>query len=96
MTTDAAALPAATARKAWQQLVSHGSATSYVASVLSVGIDDYLSAFSERYLGENGYEAFKLVLGRNGEGKGTAEGARCCLRRSQERRRGRVTVRVWA
>lgn len=58
-----------TARKAWEQLVSRGSATKYVAQVLSVGIDEHIKQFTDRFLGPDGFDAFKLILGLNGEGK---------------------------
>src|SRR5260370_19487415 len=57
------------ARKAWQQLVTSGSATKYVAEMLSVGIDEHVKLFSDRFFGAEGYDTFKLILGLNGEGK---------------------------
>jgi hypothetical protein len=57
------------ARNAWEQLVSSGAATAYVTAVLSVGLEDYVARFSHRYLGSQGANSFKLVLGLNGEGK---------------------------
>lgn len=56
-------------RRAWHQLVSSGSATKYVTEMLSVGVDEYVRLFSQRFLGADGFDTFKLVLGLNGEGK---------------------------
>lgn len=57
-------------RQAWEQLCSSGTATKTAAHVLKVGIEPYIDAFSERYLGPDGVgQGFKLVLGMNGEGK---------------------------
>lgn len=57
-------------RRAWAQLCSSGTATKTAAHILRVGIQPYLDAFSERYLGPDGIgQGFKLVLGMNGEGK---------------------------
>jgi hypothetical protein len=57
-------------RQAWERLCSSGTATKTAAYLLKVGIEPYIDAFSERYLGPDGLgQGFKLVLGMNGEGK---------------------------
>jgi hypothetical protein len=57
-------------RSAWAQLCSSGTATKTAAHILRVGIQPYVDAFSERYLGPEGIaQGFKLLLGMNGEGK---------------------------
>lgn len=58
------------ARTVWSTLREKGTATKDVAAELRVGIDEYLSAFTAEYLGEDGlHQGLKLVLGQNGEGK---------------------------
>ena len=58
-----------TARRAWQSLQGHGTATRDTVSLVTVGLSEYLDAFAERYLGEEGVGTCKLLLGSNGEGK---------------------------
>ena len=62
-------VPRSVARGAWERLASHGSATSQVTRVLGVGIDEYIELFAGEYLGSDGTQTFKLILGLNGEGK---------------------------
>jgi hypothetical protein len=62
-------VPPKVVQQAWSRLVSLGSATRYVAAVMSVGIEEYIDRFAAQYLGAAGADTFKLVLGLNGEGK---------------------------
>jgi hypothetical protein len=57
------------AKRAWGRLCSSGTPTREAARALSVGLEDYLDEFDQRYLGPDGVDACKLVLGANGEGK---------------------------
>ena len=66
---DQSQVPRALAKAAWDRLATYGSATQTVAQVLAVGIDDYIEAFAREYLGADGSQTFKLILGLNGEGK---------------------------
>ena len=57
------------ARRAFESLQGHGTATRETVSQISVGLGEYLDAFAARYLGEKGMGICKLLLGSNGEGK---------------------------
>lgn len=69
MSSEVALISVAAARHAWSRLCSSGTPTREAARALSVGLDEYLDGFSTRYLGPDGGETCKLVLGANGEGK---------------------------
>lgn len=70
MTSETRPLSRSALRKVWSQLASSGTASPLIASRLRIGLDPFLDAYREEYLGVDGLgQGLKLILGQNGEGK---------------------------
>ena len=59
------ALDRRSAKAAWDKFVSTGTATKAAASLIRVGLDEYLQYFSRKYLGPAREELKKMYMHKN-------------------------------